>query len=56
MRKAVTLKATSNDFHELRRTAVENVTEIVHRQRKTNAIIGKWLAAKEASKKCSLRK
>ena len=46
----------STDFQELRRIAVDNVTKIVHRQRKTNAIIEEWLAAKEASKKWSLRK
>jgi phosphotransferase system IIA component len=59
MRRAITSigdEIISNDLQELRRTAVDNVTNIVLRQRKTNAIIDEWLAAKDVSKKWSLRK
>jgi phosphotransferase system IIA component len=59
MRRAITTngeRAISIDFQELSRTAVDNVTNIVVRQRKTNTIIDEWMAANEASKKWSLRK
>jgi hypothetical protein len=46
----------SNDMPALRRVAVENVKQTIIRQHKTNAIIDECTAAKEASKKWSLRK